>query len=114
MKLALKIVLIIILGFFGQLFAPWWIIAIIPFLIEITFPGNKSFAFFPGFYGIFLLWAGYAFWMDHQTGSILSSRIALLFHLPPWPLAVVLLTGLLGGILGGLSSLSGNYLRRVF
>ena len=112
--IALKISLIAGLSFGLQLFLPWWIIVVIAFAVELFFGGKTSFSFFPGFYGIFIYWLIYAAVIDIQTGFILSKKIALLFHLPEWPLIVALITAFIGGITGGLGSLTGNLFRKMF
>ncbi len=112
--IALKIILITAISFGLQLLLPWWIIVIVSFAIELSFGGKTSLSFFSGFYGIFLYWLVYASLIDIQTGFILSKKIALLFHLPQWPLLVALVTALLGGIVGGLGSLTGNLFRKMF
>lgn len=112
--LFIKIALIAALSFGLQLFLPWWIIVVIAFAVELLYGGKTSLSFFPGFYGVFLYWLVYTCVIDIQTGFILSKKIALLFHLPQWPLIVALATALIGGIVGGLGSLTGNLFRKMF
>lgn len=112
--LAIKIALIAGLSLLLQLILPWWIIVIVAFAIELLFGGKTSLSFFAGFYGIFIYWLTYASVIDLQTDFILSKKIALLFHLPEWPLIVALATALIGGIVGGLGSLTGNLFRKMF
>jgi len=110
----LKTALIAGLSFGLQLFLPWWIIVIVAFAIELLFGGKTSLSFFPGFYGVFAYWLVYASIIDIQTGFILSKKIALLFHLPQWPFLVALSTALVGGLVAGLGSLTGNLFRKMF
>lgn len=115
MKLiALKIVLISAISFGLQFLLPWWIIVIVAFAVELVFGGKTVLSFFSGFYGIFIYWLVYASIIDIQNGFLLSKKIALLFHLPQWPLIVALVTGLIGGTVGGLGSLTGNLFRKMF
>jgi hypothetical protein len=90
----------------------WWGIAIPPFLVGVF--GGKAFAsFWEGFFGAGLLWFLYALYRDRITNSILSSKVAPILFLED-PLQLLLFTGTVAGIVGGLSSLSGNYLHKLF
>ncbi len=111
MKFVAKIVVIALACGIAQLYMPWWIIAVIPFVVELLIKGKSGYGFFSGFYGVALLWFTYSLALDMQTSSILSEKIATLFQLPAWSISMVILAGLLGGLVGGVSSLSGSYLR---
>ena len=62
---------------------------------------------------IFILWLGYAFFIDLQNDHILSHRIIILFHLPN-SFSLIVITSILGGIIGGLASWSGYNLKMAF
>lgn len=114
MKFVLKIIAIALLCWIAQYYLPWWVVGIIPFLVEAILPSEKGYPFFTGFYGVFLLWFIYALVLDMQSGSILTNKIAGVFFLPQWSIVVVMIAGIIGGIVGGLGSLSGNYFRQAF
>lgn len=114
MKFVVKILVVILLCYILQLFLPWWIIAVVPFIVEAAFPSSKGYPFFVGFYAVFILWFTQAMIVHLQTDAVLTERIAVLFSLQSMPWAVVLATGLIGGLLGGLSSLTGSYFNRAF
>ncbi len=78
-----------------------------------TAPMNKS-PFLAGFLALFLLWAGWAFWIDLENNSILSERVIRLFPLPHNSLSLILLTGFLGGLINGMAMLTGDIFRRFF
>ena len=93
-----------------QLFLPWWSIAVAGFACGVLFRQKRGMAFLGGFMGIFLFWgimAGYITWVND---GILPGRLASLFSLPAGWLAV-LATALTGGLVGGLSAISGSLLR---
>src|SRR5690606_40323440 len=69
-------------------------------------------AFSSGFLGVFMAWGLYSFWIDRANESILSTRIADLLPLGGNPAFLILFTAVLGGLIGGLSALSGNFLIR--
>ncbi len=114
MKFVIKIVAIAVLCMIAQFFLPWWVIGIVPFFVEAATPSEKGYPFFSGFYGVFLLWFAYALVLDIQSSSILTNKMAGLFFLPSWPIVVVMIAGVIGGLVGGLGSLSGNYFRQAF
>ena len=65
---------------------------------------NKGFhSFSAGFLGVGLLWLGMAMFIDVSTQSILTEKINRLL-----PLNVFILTTLIGGLVGGLASLTGS------
>ncbi|GAB4333777.1 MAG: hypothetical protein OHK0038_10150 [Flammeovirgaceae bacterium] len=105
------LILIIVTGVL-QYFLPWWTLAIPAFLMGLTFERGIG-AFLVGFLGILILWGGFAFVIDYLNESILSAKIAELFQLPT-AYSMIAVTAVLGGILGGSSSLSGNYFRQIF
>lgn len=115
MKLILlKIALIACISFGLQFILPWWIGVIVAFAVEVLFGGKTSFAFFSGFYGIFIFWLIYAGIIDFKNDFLLSKKIALLFHLPQIPFVVALLTALIGGLAGGMGSLTASFFRKMF
>lgn len=113
MNLSVKIILILFFGWLSGMFLPWWSIAIVCFVVVFINGGSIFQNFMAGFLGIFILWLLHAFIIDFQNNSILSEQIAELFTLPN-TLALMLVTALVGGIVGGISSISGSLLRDVF
>ena len=112
MKLFLSIVLTGLLCFIAGLFLPWWSIAIIAFLVGLLLPQSLGRHFLSGFLGVFLLWLILALWIDSKNEHILSVRIAQLFHLGSASFAMVLITALIGGLIGGFAAMSGGSLQR--
>ncbi len=97
-----------------QLFLPWWSVGIAAFIGGLAWDKKVAGAFLSGFLGIFLLWVIYALIIDIRTSSILSPKIAQLFSLPALSLITILLTGIVGGLVGGFSALTGNFVRKTF
>lgn len=111
MKFSLAILLTIVLAFIGSLYLPWWSIAISSFLVSLLVVQRAGKAFLSGFMGILLLWCGLAWWIDNMNGSILATRIGALLGIGDNSLLLILITGLIGGIVGGFAAMSGSYLR---
>ncbi|MDP4262107.1 MAG: hypothetical protein Q8941_06205 [Bacteroidota bacterium] len=111
MKFFTAIILTGLLAFVGGLWAGWWIVAIAAFLIAILVHQKAGKAFLSGFTGVFLLWAGLAWWIDIKNNSILSRKIAELLPLGGHPSLLIIVTGIVGGLVAGFGAMSGSYLR---
>lgn len=94
-----------------QVFTPWWTIALIPFLVMIWRPETSINAFITGFFAIALLWFCYGLYSHMSTDGIMSNRIAEIFSLPNGILLLIITT-IVGGIVGGVSGLSGYFVRK--
>ena len=69
--------------------------------------GNKSLqSFIVGFIATGLLWFGVAFYIDTSTHSILTEKVNKLL-----PLNSFLITTMVGGLVGGMASLTGAILK---
>ena len=113
MKFVFRLLLIIIFCFLAERHLPWWSIAFISFIFSFLITGNYFSIFVSGFLGVGILWAGMAWKIDYETQSILTEQIAALFNLEE-NTYLILLTGVVGGIVGGLAAVAGNSLRRIF
>jgi hypothetical protein len=115
MKFILNIILLAILAATLQwLLGYWWLIGLAAFFIG-TITGSKSGmrSFFIGFWGIALLWAGIAFYKAFPNEFILAEKMASLLYLKGNAFAILGVTALIGGLVGGLSALSGNSLYKM-
>ncbi len=109
-------VLILITAFLLNLFLPWWSIAIPGLVFGWWFNKKSGPSFVFGFLALFLLWGGQALYVHFANDAILSTRIAEMLGVGS-PLLVVLITGVLGGLISGLATLTGALLQdtpRVF
>ena len=113
MRFILKVILIAGLSYLAELFLPWWAVVICAFLIGVILPTKGFNDFLGGFLGVGLLWLIFAWMIDADTNSILSQQIATVLKVNS-ALVLVAVTGLVGGLLGGLGALSGSQLRRIF
>jgi hypothetical protein len=106
-------VLIALLSFLLQFFLPWWIISIVAFGVAFWKASSSGKAFLSGFLTIVLVWAIMSAFIHVRTDGILSNRIAALFNLPS-SLLLILITSLIGGLVGGIAALSGYLVRQLF
>lgn len=112
MKFIVSVLLVALIAFVAGIFLPWWSIALAGFIVAIVIPQRPFKSFLSGFLAIFLLWAGLSLWIDQANQGILLQRVAALFKLSNASWLLFLITGLLGGILGGLASLTGSFVRK--
>ena len=108
MKFVKQIVIIVVSCFVLQQFLPWWAIAIGAAVGGYWMGGNGFVSFAAGFLGVALLWIGMALFIDLAASSILSQKVGKILPLNP-----LLLTALVGGLMGGFSSLTGTLLSAV-
>jgi hypothetical protein len=111
MRFVLATLLIVIAGFIAGLFLPWWSLALVCFLVAFLIPQGIGRSFLAGFTGIFLLWGFVALWIDIKNESILSQKIAQLFPLGGISVALILVTALVGALVGGFAAMSGASIR---
>ena len=109
MRVLLQIIAILIVCFLLQTFLPWWTMSIGTFIIGYVFAQSGWKSFLAGFIGIALLWFSMAFYIDQASQSILSEKVARLFPTQTIPLLFTL-TSLIGGLVGGMASLTGSIL----
>ena len=118
MRFILTLIIIIIATVAAQLYLPWWSMVIVCYVVAglAGMRGAKSFV--TGFSAIFLLWGGYALYLNQ--GSLLPIKMAGLFNNLDStfgeysPYALVGITALLGGLLGGMAAMTGSLGRNVF
>lgn len=111
MKFITALVLTAIFAFISGLFLPWWGIAITSLLVAVIIHQTAGKAFLSGLLGVLLLWSGLAWWIDMKNNGILSSKIAQVLPLGGNTILLIFVTGLIGGLVGGLAAMSGSYLR---
>lgn len=111
MKFVTATLLTAILAFISGLFLPWWGMAITSLLVALLVHQKGYKAFLAGLLGVFLLWAGLAWWIDMKNNGVLSERIASVLPLGGNSILLILVTGLIGGLVAGLGALTGSYLR---
>lgn len=113
MKFTTAIILTAMTGFIAGIlsFSPWWGFAITSLLVAVLVHQKAGKAFLAGFLGIFLLWAGLAWWIDMKNNGILSHKIAQILPLGGNTLLLIIITGVVGGLVAGFAAMSGSYLR---
>lgn len=94
----------------GGFLFPWWWPALAAYAAGFLLPRSAWTAFVSAMAGTAGAWTGLAAFMDWRNHHLLSSRIAPIFHLPSgW--AVLAVTGVVGGLIGGMCAWAGYALR---
>ena len=91
----------------------WWVAAIVAFVAALFMGKSVQQAFWSGFLALALLWLLLALFKTIPNNHILADRIANMMHLSRW-LWLVLVTAFIGGLVGGMSSISGLLVKRAF
>src|ERR1041385_42264 len=111
MKILVAILLTALIAWVAGIWLPWWSIAIVALLVAIIIPQRAGRAFLSGFLGIFILWCLLALWIDIKNQGILASKIAAVLPLGGSAILLILVTGIIGGLVGAFGAMSGSYLR---
>ncbi|WP_165822201.1 hypothetical protein [Hymenobacter edaphi] len=98
----------------AQWLLPWWSAAVVALLLAFLLPQRGGRTFLAGFGGVGLGWLLLAAWLHVQADGRLSHRVAELLPLGGRGWLLVLVTAVLGGLVGGLAALSGAWLRQAF
>lgn len=112
----LMLILIIIVScFIAQSFLPWWIIAPVCLAASFFFSSSKKQAFWSGFAGIFILWLVKILSLSLPNEHLLANKVGQVFMLPAadnnW-MVMIFVSSLIGGVVGGFSSLTGYSFRK--
>ncbi len=113
LKFILVFIVSILLVFFVGPFLPYWGLMIAVALIGFAVGGNSGAAFFAGGLAFGIAWLAVSLTVSIKTGSGLPEKMAILFGVPNSSLLWII-TAILGFTIGGLSSLTGNLLRKLY
>ncbi len=105
-RFILALVALLFMSHFIQLQFPWWSFALPAALTGAWSGFSPAKNFLLGFIALVILWCAYAYLIDFLNEQILSTRIAALIQVNSNLLPLI--TGVLGGLLGGLSALTGG------
>lgn len=110
MKFILHIFLIAGLTLLSATYLPWWGACIIAFVVSFVLEQKEGTSFLAGWIGVMLCWGISSFMINLSNEGVLAGKIGMLFGGLSAG-ALVLLTAVLGGLLGGLASWSGRLAR---
>ena len=111
MKFIVSAILIIFFSFLSGLYFPWWTLSIVAFLISVLIQQKPLTSFICGFVSLFLLWGFLSFVISTQNDHILAHRVSLLIFKTDSPFLLIIVTALIGAIVGGFAALAGSFVR---
>ena len=102
--------LTLVLSALLSLFLPWWAIMLAALVSAFLLPLDKAAVFFAPFFAVFLYWAVYSYALSSANDFTLANKISELLQIGGNPYLLILLTGILGGLAGGVSGILGKQL----
>lgn len=112
MRFLSAFLLTLLLSYVGGLYMPWWIIAPAAFIVAVIVPQKPLTAFLAGFFSLFLLWTLLASYIDIKNKHLLSTKIAELLFKTPSHWLIMMVTGLVAALTGGMAALTASFLRK--
>ena len=113
LRFAVSVILMAIVSFTACLYLPWWSIAPACFIVALIMRLKVGVSFLAGFISLFVLWFGMSWLISSANQDILAHRISLLILKSDNPQSLMLLTAMIGAIVGGLGALSGGILSKL-
>jgi hypothetical protein len=104
--------IILLISFVLQLFAPWWIVVLISFVTCAMLAKTGKTALWHPFLAIVLLWLGMALFKSIPNDNLLANRVGEMLMVKSW-LPILFLTGILGGFVAAISGFCGYHFRRL-
>ncbi len=114
MKFFAAFILTVLLSYAAGFYFSWWIIAVTAFTVALVIPQKSFYAFLAGFLALFVLWGALAGFIDIKNQHILSTKIAEVIFKTSSHWMIIMVTGLIGALVGGFAALTGNKLRSLF
>jgi hypothetical protein len=103
-----------LLVFIVGMFFPWWTVAAVAFLVALIVNAHSFASFLSGVLALGGLWLILALNIHNNTEGILSDKMALVTGIASSGFQLAIITSIIGALIGGLSALSGTFLRRIF
>lgn len=108
----IEIFLIAILSLLAQFVLPWWSLAVVAFLVCFWRSSGGGRAFLSGFLGVAIVWLAHALLLQLRTDGIFIGRMSELLFKTNTAVLPLVVTTLVGGLVGGLAGLSGYLVKQ--
>jgi len=109
----IALLLIVISVYLAGIFLPWWAPIVPCLIIGMLINWKVSHAFLTGFVAVFGLYMAVTWSIDIGNDHILTARISQLFQ-NVGTFALIIISALLGALLGGVATALGASIRPVF
>jgi hypothetical protein len=111
-NILLQIIATVVLGYLAHLVLPFWGMAVAAFIVALLFKYNNSgSSFLAGFLAAFMLWGGYALYLDNGNTGQLSGALGELFKVDGGYL--IYFSALLGALSGGFGAMTGSLAKKL-
>jgi hypothetical protein len=110
MRLYLQIPAIILFGYVFELFLPWYSVAFVALVFGYLLDSESN--FIGGFLGVALLWGIKIFLITSSSSVDLAAKVALIMDPIREKWILILVTLILGGLVGGLACVTGASARK--
>lgn len=110
--LSLQGIVLISTALLLQLILPWWIVAVLSFIIAFLFKNNLKSGFGISFTSIFLLWSVASMVADRSFDSSMALLLSKILG-NIGPSYVFYITGAIGGFVAGLGGMMGAWTRQL-
>ncbi|MDB5243186.1 MAG: hypothetical protein JWP57_3811 [Spirosoma sp.] len=108
----IQILLIALGSVLAQLVLPWWSLALVAFAVCCWRSSAAGRAFWYGFAGVALVWLIYALLIHIRSDGIFTGRMSQLLFKADASAVLIIVTTILGGLVGGLAGVSGYFVRQ--
>jgi hypothetical protein len=109
MRLYIQIPAIILFGYIFELFLPWYSMAFVAFVFGYLLDSESN--FLGGFAAVAILWGIKIFLVTYNASTDLVSKVALIMDPVKEKWILILVTLILGGLVGGLACVTGASLK---
>ncbi|MBD8490107.1 hypothetical protein IFO69_15225 [Echinicola sp. CAU 1574] len=113
MKFLLWMLLFALITLLASPFLTYWVMMLIWAILGIILGGDGVKAFFSAAMGVGIVWLGKSFWVTWSTASPLPEMMGEIMGINHQG-ALMLITALMGALIGGFSALTGNRFRKLF
>ena len=111
MRLFIQIPAIVLFGFIFELFLPWYSVAFVAFVFGYLLNSESNFA--GGFLGVLLLWGLKIFFITSGAAVDFASKVAQIMDPMKEKWILILVTLIIGGLVGGFACVTGAALKQV-
>jgi len=110
----LNFVITIVIALVLSLFMDWYSVMVASLITGFLLPLKRLAVFFVPFLAIFILWVVYSYILGSGNDFILAKKIGVLLYLKGNTTLLLVITGLVGGIGGGVAGVLGKQISMVF
>lgn len=104
---------IILLGVLAQLLFPWWIIAVVALYVGYFVHESPAKSFAYGTVAVMLMWLTYAGIQSSMNGGLMGLSISNMLGGKVSAGQLIILTGIIGGLVGGFAAMTGTLFRQL-